>query len=180
MMERSILTKSDETVPFASVVNFTPTRKIKLDKISSYADFESFMAKQITNKNGLVAVRFSGQFKSMKTRSVARQENPYSSLVKATKNQSEFFFQDIEGDLVGFLLPKYIKGINVPGWHLHFVDKDRKCGGHVLDFAITSGELEVCEIYEFKMILPQASDVFSQLDLNQERSHELQKVESSR
>ena len=82
--------------------------------------------------------------------------------------------------MVGFLFPKYVKGMNVPGWHLHFIDKDRRCGGHILDFSTLNGKLEICEIYDFRAVFPAGSDHLAKLDLNKDRAQELKKVESSR
>ena len=35
--------------------------------------------------------------------------------------------------LVGVYFPDYMDGINMPGWHLHFLSEDRAKGGHVFD-----------------------------------------------
>ena len=35
--------------------------------------------------------------------------------------------------MVGFRFPAYAEGIEVAGYHLHFVADDRRRGGHVLD-----------------------------------------------
>jgi len=169
-----------ETIPFATVVNFIPSKRIQLGTIKSFKDFEEQIPQYITNQNIPIAVRFTGSFSFMHTRSVERQNKPYRPLVEAAKNQAEFKFNNISGNMVGFLFPKYVQGMNVPGWHLHFVDKDRRCGGHILDFSMLNGELEICEIYDFRAIFPTESTHLSQLDLNQDRSQELKKVESSR
>ena len=169
-----------ETIPFATAVNFIPAKRITLGTVRSFGDFEKDIPQYISNRNVPVAVRFTGKFSFMHTRSVERQKKPYRPLVEAAKNQAEFKFHDISGDMVGFLFPKYVQGMNVPGWHLHFVDKDRRCGGHVLDFSILEGKLEICEIYDFRAVFPVGSDHLAQLDMNKDRGVELKKVESSR
>ena len=169
-----------ETIPFATVVNFVPDKRIRLKNIRSFKDFEKQVPQYIANRNVPVAVRFTGKFSFMHTRSVERQKKPYRPLIEASKNQAEFKFKNISGNMVGFLFPKYVKGMNVPGWHLHFVDKDRRCGGHILDFSLLDGELEICEIYDFRAIFPAGSDHLAKLDLNKDRGQELKKVESSR
>ena len=35
--------------------------------------------------------------------------------------------------MLGFRFPAYVEGIEVAGYHLHFIDADRERGGHVLD-----------------------------------------------
>ena len=172
--------RNSATIPFATVVNFVPTKRVQLGAIKSFQEFEKLIPQHISNRNVPVAVRFTGTFSYMHTRSVERQKKPYRPLVEAAKNQAEFKFNNITGDMVGFLFPKYVKGMNVPGWHLHFVDKNRRCGGHVLDFSMLNGKLEICEIYDFRAIFPAKSDHLAKLDLNKDRGQELKKVESSR
>ena len=35
--------------------------------------------------------------------------------------------------MLGFRFPAYVEGIEVGGYHLHFIGDDRSRGGHVLD-----------------------------------------------
>ena len=37
-----------------------------------------------------------------------------------------FEFHDVEGTIVGFFTPDYLRGVNVPGYHLHFITADRR------------------------------------------------------
>ena len=169
-----------ETIPFATVVNFVATKRIKVGNIKSFKEFETLIPQYVANRNVPVAIRLKGNFSYMHTRSVERQKKPYRPLIEASKNQAEFKFKNISGDMVGFLFPKYVKGMNVPGWHVHFIDKDRRCGGHILDFALSDGELEICEVYDFRAVFPSDSTHLAQLDLEKDRGQELKKVESSR
>jgi acetolactate decarboxylase len=47
--------------------------------------------------------------------------------------QTEFELAEVTGTMLGFRFPSYVEGIEVPGFHLHFIDEDRSRGGHVLD-----------------------------------------------
>ncbi len=62
------------------------------------------MAKHITAlfpvQNVMYAVKITGKFEYMKTRSVTAQEKPYPRLVEVTKDQSVFEFNDTEGTIV--------------------------------------------------------------------------------
>ena len=68
----------------------------------------------------------------------------------------------------------------MPGWHLHFIADDQLSGGHVMDFELLDGDIEIDEIYDFRMILPQNSLDFNHADLATDRSDELKKVEGKR
>ena len=79
------------------------------------------------------AIRVDGRFDSVRARSVPRQEPPYRPLTEVVGEQQVFELAEVEGTLVGFRFPDYAEGIEVSGWHLHFISDDRSQGGHVLD-----------------------------------------------
>ena len=114
---------------------------------------------------------------SMKTRSVPRQEKPYPPLVEVTKNQSIFEFDDVEGTIVGFRCPSYVAGVNVPGYHLHFLTKSKDAGGHVLEFNVEEAAASMDYASEFLMILPSKDSDFYDIDLTQDKQEELEKAE---
>lgn len=62
-----------------------------------------------------------------------RQEPPYRPLTEVVAEQHVFELTDVEGSMVGFRFPAYAEGIEVGGYHLHFISADRTRGGHVLD-----------------------------------------------
>ena len=86
----------------------------------------------IPTPNLIYAIKIEGVFKKVLTRSVPRQKKPYQPLTEIVKTQSTFQFENVEGVIVGIRCPTFMKGINVTGYHLHFLTKDRKAGGHVL------------------------------------------------
>ena len=48
----------------------------------------------------------------------------------------------------------------MPGCHVHFIDDDRTGGGHVLDFKLKSGTIEICPGTDLQLRLP-LSEEFS-------------------
>ena len=66
-----------------------------------------------------------GTFREVRTRTVPRQEKPYTPLVEVTKSQPIFSFKHTEGTLAGFWTPDYAQGIGVAGFHLHYIDDER-------------------------------------------------------
>jgi len=162
--------------PLASVTFFRPDKTVRLDKVLEYKDFVSFLMKTVPSANMFYAVKIEGNFTYVKTRSVPRQKKPYLRLIEAVKNQPEFEFRNVRGTLVGFWLPEYVQGINVPGSHLHFLTADRKAGGHLLDFQLTKGEISVDYLDKLYMRLPE-NQAFFAVDLKQDKQAELQKIE---
>jgi acetolactate decarboxylase len=105
-----------------------------------------------------LAARISGTFKYVKTRSVPRQTRPYPRLVDVTARQAVFEFRDVRGTIVGFRFPDYIKGVNMPGWHLHFITEDETGGGHVLDVQVGKVHVEIDETPVLQIVLPQTNE----------------------
>ena len=79
------------------------------------------------------AIRLDGRFELVRARSVPRQEPPYRPLTEVVADQHVFELADVEGTMLGFRFPAYVEGIEVAGYHLHFISADRSRGGHVLD-----------------------------------------------
>ena len=122
--------------PFASVTFFDTDRKEQLSKEMDYQQLEQFLDGILPTSNIFYAIRIEGTFSYIKTRSVPRQEKPYPPLAEVTKDQPMFVFNDVEGTIVGFRCPVYAGGLNVPGYHLHFLTKNRDGGGHVLEVKV--------------------------------------------
>jgi acetolactate decarboxylase len=165
------------TTPFATVTYFERDLSTTTGNPMNFSVFSSTMSSLLPSQNMVYAVRIHGAFPSMKVRSEAAQHKPYPTLPDALKNQSVYSFTNITGTIVGFYTPVFFKGLNVEGYHLHFISDDRQAGGHILDFTVpfnTSVEYDITP--EFFMILPTSGD-FTGVDLSQDLSGELAKVE---
>ncbi|MFH1730054.1 MAG: acetolactate decarboxylase [Planctomycetota bacterium] len=127
--------------------------------------------------NHFLAVRIDGAFSYVRTRSVPRQKKPYPRLVEVTRNQPTFELRNVKGTIVGFRCPAFVKGINVPGYHLHFITEDRTGGGHVLDFKLIKGEIGVDVTPNFYLMLPAGEGAFEELDLTVDREKEVREAE---
>ncbi len=60
----------------------------------------------------------------------------------------------MEGTLVGFWFPEYVGGVNLPGFHLHFISADETKAGHVLEFEATSLKVEIDQSSGLEFDLP--------------------------
>lgn len=165
------------TTPFAAVVRFVPQIEHRLESPLSQPELTALIDAAIPSKNLIYAVRIAGDFELVKTRSVPAQQPPYRPLAAAVRDQREFNLTDKQGVLVGFRIPAYAGGINVPGYHLHFLCAGMRCGGHVLDLKLRRGVLQIGAYRELRMVLPQAGSPFESLDLERDRSAELSAAE---
>jgi acetolactate decarboxylase len=122
------------------------------------------------------AVKVTGKFSYVKTRSVPRQSKPYPPLAQVAKKQAVFEFRDVDGVIVGFYLPQYLAGINLAGYHCHFLTADRTAGGHLLDCRIKQAKVELTQLEDFRLRLPDTA-AFSRTDLSGDQKQEIEKVE---
>jgi acetolactate decarboxylase len=162
--------------PFASVTFFQADKAQAIKEETNFQQLQELIDSMIDNENIFYAVKVTGSFKYVKTRSVPGQQKPYPPLAEVTKNQPTFEFDDVDGTLAGFLCPAYVEGLNVPGYHLHFLNAAKNAGGHLLDFIMASGQVEIDATPNFYMRLPENGD-FGKIDMTEDRSQETNIVE---
>ncbi len=124
---------SGERTPFAVVTEFEPTVEAQIDGPLPHAELLSRLDELAPAGASSCAIRLDGDFELVRARSVPRQEPPYRPLTEVVAEQSEFEFREVSGTMLGFRFPSWAAGIEVGGYHLHFIDAARRRGGHVLD-----------------------------------------------
>jgi acetolactate decarboxylase len=138
-----------ELTPYAVVTYFDIDIQKPLANIENYPTLQNQITNELPNKDNFYAIRIDGTFDYIKTRSVPAQTKPYPPLPEVIKQQATFEFTNIQGTLVGFWCPQYVGGINVAGFHLHFLTKDRTAGGHALELKLKEGTLKIDNTAEF-------------------------------
>ena len=162
--------------PFAAVTWFEPDLSFRITEPMTFEAVKKEIDRRLPSENLPCAIRITGWFSSAHTRSVPRQSKPYPPLAEVTRSQPEFRFGRTEGDVVGLRLPGYFKELNVSGHHHHFLTRDRTGGGHVLNYVVENGVVELDFTSEFRLVLP-ASEAFYGTDLTRDRTKELESVE---
>jgi acetolactate decarboxylase len=167
------------STPFAVVTPFDADGEAPCPEVASLTELDARLDEALPQRNNFVAIRVDGRFASLTLRSVHRQEPPYRPLAEVAESQSVWTHTDLSGTLVGIRCPAWVGGLNVPGYHWHFLSDDRKVGGHVLDCRVRDGRVrhDVCRNWEVKLI---ASAEFNRADLGKDQSRDLRRVESSR
>ncbi len=140
--------------PFAAVTWFERDQGGLLQDITGLGALTSRLDAVLGSVNLCYTVRITGRFDYIKTRSVPRQEPPYRPLAEVVSEQAIFEFSDVSGTIVGFRMPPYVTGINVPGWHLHFLADDLSGGGHLLDCRASEATAQIDESDEIMLVLP--------------------------
>ncbi len=144
--------------PFAVVCFFKADKKLLLGGTKDLATLKEGLDRLLPSRDIIWAIRIKGILKHAKVRSVPRQQKPYPGLGAVVKNQTVFKLKNVAGTLVGFRFPDYMNGVNVPGYHFHFITSDRKAGGHVLDCTGKNLRIELSSISKFRMTLLKKRD----------------------
>ncbi len=169
----------DTGVPFSSVTFFDADKSVPLPAGFNLEALEAYVDQLAPNQNIYQAIRVDGLFQNVKLRTAPKQTKPYAPLADVIEQQEVFQLSDIAGTLVGIRTPAYLAGLNVPGYHFHFVTADRSKGGHVFGITAASGIIQIDHTAQFTVALP-SSQQFAALDLGKTRQDDMQKVEKAR
>jgi acetolactate decarboxylase len=167
--------RDDFCVPFAVVLRFTEEISFEVEHIRSLKELDSACDRYRESKNLFHAFRLDGTFQTMHTRAVGSVAAG-TRLGDAAKTQKEFHFSDVEGTLVCIWSPSYSSAFNVPGYHFHFLSKDRTKGGHVLNCSAEKLKAGAQMLCEYDVQLP-TEGRFLTTNLDKDPTAELAKTE---
>jgi acetolactate decarboxylase len=125
--------------PFAVVTWFEPEIETRLEGECSHAELLARLDQLMPRGASSCAIRLDGSFDLLRARSVPAQAPPYRPLAEVVADQHVFELEHVVGTMLGFRFPAYAEGIEVGGYHLHFISEDRSRGGHVLDSRAAAG-----------------------------------------
>lgn len=165
-----------EKTPFAVTTQFNPDETLTLEDVTSFEDLSEELKEHFDNKNHFYAIKLTGKFDYIKNRSVPKQDRPYPPLKEVTPHQTVFEDNNVEGTIIGFYTPNYAGSIQVPGFHMHFLSDDKTVGGHILNVQFESAEVEIQQIPEFDLVLPDTED-FAEADLTKTTPEDIEEAE---
>jgi acetolactate decarboxylase len=143
-----------ERTPFAAVAWFEPALDRHLSGPMSYDEMLAELDVVAADPEASCAIRIDGEFELVRARSVPRQLPPYRPLGEVVNEQRLFELGDVKGTVVGFRFPDYAQGLEVDGYHLHFISEDRSRGGHVLELRPRDATAQVDLSGELHVELP--------------------------
>ena len=165
--------------PFAVVTPFDHSEKEALPQIESLEWLDERLDEGIGHLNQFIAIRIHADFATITLRSVKAQSPPYRPLGVVAKEQSVWTREKVAGTLIGIRCPAWVQGLNVPGYHWHFLSDDHTIGGHVLKCTAGSATAyyDICREWLVRLV---DSPGFDTSDLHQDLNRELRSVESAR
>ena len=140
--------------PFAAVTSFEAEHVIHVAERLDHRAVNDLVTGAARSANLTMAVRITGHFSHVLTRTVSAQQKPYPTLEEASRGETEVIHEHTDGTIVGFRTPEFEHSIGVAGFHLHYLDATRATGGHILDFHLDEGDIELMEITEIHLSLP--------------------------
>jgi acetolactate decarboxylase len=154
-----------ERTPFAALTWFECSVERQLDGPLDHGELLRMLDQIAADPDASCALRIEGEFEYVRARSVPRQFPPYRPLADVVADQHVFELTEVEGTLVGFRFPDYAEGVEVGGYHLHFIDAERTRGGHVLESRVRSACAQFDLAGELHVELPPGIELDSaQLD----------------
>jgi acetolactate decarboxylase len=167
--------EDDFEIPFAVVTRFQEEENFEAKGTTCLKDLELTCDPHRESNNLFYALKVEGVFEAVHARAVSSIASG-KRLVDAAKEQKEFYFSSIEGTLIGLWSPVYSRSFNVPGYHFHFISKDRTKGGHVLQCRARTLRVGFQMLCEYDVRLPNAG-TFLSADLSKDPAAELAKAE---
>lgn len=154
----------EQRSPYTVVTNFVPHITFEAPENLVRNQITPIIDREVPSQNFMYALRITGEFEWVKTRTVVKQQRPYQKMIQATESDESVDFESVRGTVAGFRTPVYEKGISVPGCHVHFLTEGGTGGGHVLDFKLKKGTIEICPGTDLQLRLPLTAE-FSDADL---------------
>lgn len=147
---------SDRLTPFALTTFFESDAEEVLSRAAARDEVEAAVTRVAGSTESSIAVRLTGEFPRIEARSAIPERKPYDRgfAEAVSSNQRKFSLGDARGTMFGFRFPESMEGVQIPGFHLHFVSDDRTAGGHVLDYEALGVRVEIQTATVLQIELP--------------------------
>jgi len=164
-----------ELSPFALVTRFQTGKGLRMPTCPNLGSLTTQLDRMRLSENFFYAIRVDGAFDHLRTRAMCKSAEG-TPLALAAAHQPEFHLRGVTGTMVGFWSPQYLKTIEVPGYHMHFITDDRIAGGHLLECSGRDLVVQVEQVGDLHIALPE-NEEFLRADLTRDPSKDLDAAE---
>lgn len=144
----------DFLLAYALMIKFQPDRELPIPEGTSLATLDNLIGNEAENQNVFYAIRLTGSFATLQTRSPLKQKVPFPPFCEVTKRQATFNLDGKSGTMVGFWGPAYLPALDASGFHFHFISDDGRSGGHVLAFTTRRIKVEIERVDQMQVDFP--------------------------
>lgn len=128
--------------PYASVSKFSADTAFEATAANHEALYQQIRERMLS-ENLFAMIKIKGTFSHMHVRIMPKQDPPYTRLITSAKAQPEYHRQHISGTIVAVYTPEAFHGIGAAGFHAHFISEDQQFVGHILDFDLAEGTVQI-------------------------------------
>ena len=143
----------DVKVPYAAVVPHEAEVIFKQRFEMSDKELEKRIESYYDGVNLFRSIKITGHFAHIHVRMIPKSTSDRKFAEVAT-HQPEYTQDNVSGTIVGIWTPEMFHGVSVAGYHLHFISADHTFGGHVMDFVISEGIVEVGAVDQLDQRFP--------------------------
>ena len=143
----------DVTVPYAAVVPHQAEVIFRQRFEMTDAELEKRIESYYDGENLFRSIKIHGDFAHMHVRMIPKSTSE-KKFAEVAVSQPEYYADNVSGTIVGFWTPEIFHGVSVAGYHLHFISDDHTFGGHVLDFVIKEGIVELGAVDQLDQRFP--------------------------
>lgn len=152
-------------VPFVQVTDFEAEQQHAVTNIT-HQNAPQWLTRFTLPQNIFLAVLIEGTFEELVIRRPQRvAEHGRHDVKEMAATQRIDTHHDIAGRLIGFWTPELYGRISVPGFHFHFLDRDKKISGHVLKFHAEQATLSFQEKQTIEITQP-SSRAYKELKID--------------
>jgi len=175
---KTIQAPASSKTPFVIVTNFKADTLARLSSFSSLTDLYTQLSTYLPNKHAIYAIKLRGSFDRIKTRAFPKVNAANIVPLAQMLDKQKFFEQDkVDGTLIGFWIPSYLAGINIAGFHFHFLSNNMALGGHVLEIMSSQNtQVEIAKLEDFLLRIPDEAN-YRRYPFTGENNSDLKKVE---
>lgn len=155
-----IALNEEQETPYAAVTTFKPTIAFTVGEPADNVKINALIRDRLKSENLFHAIKIHGKFKGVHIRVMPKQQKPYKRLVEVSKEQPEFVKENIAGTVVGFFTPELFQGVAAADFHLHFIDDAQTFGGHLMDFELETGTIEIEPMDSLLQHFPKNDETF--------------------
>jgi len=145
------IAKDEQKISFATIHFFNSDSTVFLQGPLDLTGLGETIDRIRTDQEKIYGLKISGNFSYLKLRGSKIQSKPYKKLKEVVTKQPVFEYKNIEGTLIGYYTPTKFGEVLIPDYHFHFISKDKKIGGHVLDLNLDDAKFQFDQI-DFKNV----------------------------
>ena len=153
------------TVPYAAVLPHQADIRFSQTTAINEEELKAAIEQHFAGENLFYSVKVTGKFSKMHVR-MAPGAKPGERFVDVSRNQPEYTEENISGTIVGLWTPAIFHGVSVAGFHWHFINDSKDFGGHILDFEMESGQIELGQVDQLNQAFPIHNQAFLKAHLN--------------